>query len=77
LNIHSLQLHIDEFRTFLNTLNYKFDIIAISETKLQNEPAINISLPGFRNPIHTFTEATKGGVCIYISVEIDFKPRND
>ena len=77
LNIHSIQLHIDEFRIFLNTLNHKFDIIALSETKLQNEPAVNINLTGFHNPIHTFTEATKGGVCIYISVDMDFKPRND
>ena len=23
------------------------------------------------------TEASKGGVCLYISVDIDFKPRND
>ena len=34
LNIHSIQLHIDEFRTFLDSLNYKFDILAFSETKL-------------------------------------------
>ena len=77
LNIHSIQLHIDEFRTFLDTLNYKFDIIALSETKLQSEPSVNISLAGYREPIHTFTEATKGGVCLYISVDLDFKPRKD
>ena len=77
LNIHSIQLHIDEFRTFLSSLNYKFDIIALSETKLQEEPAVHISLSGYRTPIHTFTEASKGGVCLYISVDIDFKPRND
>ena len=76
-NIHSIQLHIDEFRTFLDPLNNKFDIIAFSETKLQDEPAVNISLPGYRNPSHTFTVVFKGGVCFYISVDIDFKPRND
>ena len=77
LNIHSLQRHIDEFRTFLDSANHKFDIIAISETKLQNDTAINIFLPGYRNPIHTFTEASKGGVCFYVSDDIDFKPMND
>ena len=61
----------------MDSLNYKFDILAFSETKLQDEPAGNISLPGYCNPIHTFTEAFKGGVCFYISVDIDFKPRND
>ena len=77
LDIHSIQLHIDEFRIFLDSSNHKFDIIALSETKLQNEPAVNIFLPGYRNPIHTFTEASKGGVCIYVLDDIDFKPRND
>ena len=48
LNIHSIQLHIGKFRTFLDALNYKFDI-AFSETKLQDEPAVNISLPEYRN----------------------------
>ena len=77
LNIHSLQLHIDEFRTFLDSANHKFDIIALSETKLENDPAVNIFLPGYRNHIHTFTEASKGGVCFYVSDDIDFKPMND
>ena len=77
LNIHSIQLHIDEYRIFLDSSNHKFDIIALSETKLQNEPAVNIFLPGYHNPIHTFTEASKGGVCIYVLDDIDFKPRND
>ena len=60
---------------FWTLLNYKFDIIAFSETKLQD--VVNISLPGYRNSIHTFTEAFEGGVCFYIHVDIDFKPRND
>ena len=38
---------------------------------------MNINLTGFHKPIHTYTEATKGGVCIYISVDIVYKPRND
>ena len=38
------RFHIDEFRTFLSSLNYKFDDIALSETKLQEEPAVHISL---------------------------------
>ena len=61
LNIHSIQLHIDEFRTFLSSLNYKFDIIALSETKLQDDLVAHILISGYRNSIHTFTEASKGG----------------
>ena len=77
LNIHSIQHDIDEFRTFLDSAKHKFDIIALTETKLQNDPAVNIFLPGYRNLIHTFIEASKGGVCFYVSENIDFKPRND
>ena len=69
LNIHSVQLHIDELRTFLDTLNYKFDIIALSETKLQNEPIVNISLTGFREPIHTLQRQQRVGfVFIYLLI---------
>ena len=52
-NIQSIELHID-----------KFSIIALSETKLKDEPTVNISLPGYCKPLHAFTEATKGGVCL-------------
>ena len=45
LNIHSIQLHIDEFRTFLDSAKHKFDIIALTETKLQNDSAVNIFPP--------------------------------
>ena len=34
LNIHSIQKHIGELRILLRALDYKFDIIAISESKL-------------------------------------------
>ena len=32
LNIHSIQKHIEELKTTLQMLNYKFDILAISES---------------------------------------------
>ena len=79
LNIHSIQFHIDDLRVILQMLNFKFDIIAISESKLQVgvEPKVNINLKGFQNPISTPTEASKGGVLLYIAEGLNFKPRND
>ena len=59
LNIHSIQLHIEELRVLLHALNYKFDIIAISESKLKCEPHTNISLSGYHPPYCKFTEAEK------------------
>ena len=77
LNIHSIQLHIEELRVLLHALNYKFDVIAISESKLKDEPKIDITLPGFHPPYSKPTEAEKGGTILYISDNLNFKPRKD
>ena len=60
LNIHSIQLHIDELRTLLSILDSKFDIIAISESKLKIEPIVNIEIIGYQKPCLNKTEANKG-----------------
>ena len=77
LNIHSIQRHIEELRIILHALDYQFDIIAISESKLKNEPQIDISLAGFHPPYCKYTEAEKGGTILYISKTLNFKPRKD
>ena len=79
LNIHSIQFHIEDLRVLLKMLKYKFDIIAISESKLQvgSDPQVDINLTGFQNPISTPTEASKGGVLLYVANGLNFKPRND
>ena len=79
LNIHSIQLHIEDLRIVLQILNFNFDIIAISESKLQDgiEPQIDITLNGFQTPISTPTKASKGGVLLYVANHINFKPRPD
>ena len=79
LNIHSIQFHIEDLRVILHMLNFKFDVIAISESKLQvgSDPQVDINLAGFQNPISTPTEASKGGVLLYIANGLNFKPRND
>ena len=78
-NIHSIQLHIEEFRVALQMLNFPFDIICISESKIHKDcdPLIDISLHGYQAPIGTPTESTKGGVLIYIKNGLNFKPRDD
>ena len=37
LNIHSIELHIEELRLTLELLNFHFDIICISESKIQKD----------------------------------------
>ena len=47
-NISSLQKHIDDLRTLLTCMNYNFDIICISETRLLNEVSLsNIQIDGY------------------------------
>ena len=77
--MHSLQLHFDKLKLMLQLLDFKFDIIALSETKIEKDksPIIDISLEGYHKPVGTPTESTKGGVLIYVSDKLDFKPRND
>ena len=67
------------FNHNLKIIDFKFDIIALSESKLTNksEPSINIDIDGYSKPIGTNTEASKGGVLLYISKQLDFKPRPD
>ena len=68
LNIASLQYHIDDLKNLLLLLDYNFDIITITETKIVKgtEPNIDIEIPNY--DIHsTPTESSKGGTLIYIS----------
>ena len=79
LNIHSAELHIDELRITLEMLNFKFDIICLSESKIHKdiEPKIDINIPGYQPPVGTPTESSKGGVLIYVKEGINFIPRTD
>merc|ERR1712168_1758194 len=60
-----------------DAIDYNFDIIAISESKLKDKPTTDISLSGFHPPECKYTEAEKGGTILYISNELHYKPRKD
>ena len=83
LNIHSIQKHIESLRALLLTLHsetFEFDIIAISESKIAKNiaPMVDINISNYHDPISTPTEASKGGVLLYVNNKIpNFKPRND
>lgn len=78
LNIASLQFHFEELKILLQMLDYEFDCIMITETKLQKNinPSISIDIPNYHY-FHTPTEASKGGSLIYISNKLISKPRKD
>ena len=79
LNIHSIEKHIDELRVILAMLEFKFDVLCLSESKIHRDfdPKIDINIEGYQSPVGTPTESTKGGVLIYVKNSINFKPRND
>ena len=79
LNIHSVELHIEELRIILEMLNFKFDFICLSESKIRKgfQPKINIDIDGYQKPVGMPTESTKGGVLIYARTGINFIPRDD
>ena len=66
LNIRSLQKHFDDLNQFLCMLPDQFHIICLSETRIFNEPKINVSLPGYS---FYFSNSTThvGGVGIFVS----------
>ena len=78
LNIHSLQFHKSDLDILLDTLKLKFDIIALSETKLKKgfDPVHDIDLPDYHYE-STPTEANKGGTLIYVADKLNYKPRKD
>ena len=78
LNIASLQFHFDDLIILLQLLDHPFDIIAISETKIQKgtNPTKDINIPNYHY-LHTPTESTKGGTLLYISDKLISKPRTD
>jgi len=65
LNIASLQLHIDELRSFLSNLKHRFKVICISETRLHDvTPLVNVDIDGYTFE-HTPTSSQCGGTGIY------------
>ena len=79
LNIHSAEFHIEEFRIALQLINLKFDFICLTESKIRKnrEPNTDITINGYKHPIGMPTEATKGGVLIYVKEGINYRPRED
>ena len=61
LNVASIEFHIEELRIILQMLNFKFDFICMSESKLQkgNPPKTDINIPGYQTPVGIPTEAKK------------------
>ena len=75
INIRSLQKHINSLQEFLSNLNFFPDIIAITETRIKDQPAINIDIPGYKFFFaKSFDNA--GGVGVYINDTLNCRVLN-
>ena len=79
VNIASLNAHIDELRTVLGRLKFSFDIIGISEHKIEKDtqPSNNIDISGYDEFKYEPTETSFGGTGFYIKSDLDYIVRND
>ena len=78
LNIASLSLHKEELESVLTMLDFKFDVIGISETKIMKgiNPNYDISISGY-NHFSTPTESEKFVVILYVAKVHKCNPRKD
>ena len=78
-NICSLQFNGDNLENLLASLEFKFDIVAVTETwnpdyKVTFQPPI---LPGYDHYKGTTGSSLKGGCGLYISTDLKPRPRPD
>ncbi len=72
LNVRSLPAHYDEIKQIL--LNTDFDIMAITETWLNNNISNNmVKIPGYKMYRRDRTLKTGGGICIYVKEYLSSK----
>ena len=78
VNIASLSKHFEDLHLTLSSLKIKFDIIGISEHKINsNGPIINIDIEGYKPFIYDISETSHGGTGFYIKNTINYKMRDD
>ena len=79
-NLASILKHCDDLQLTLSLLKTKFDIIGISEHKIQkgNDASIsNIDIPGFHPFVFDCSDTTHGGTGLYIKNSIVYNKRDD
>ena len=75
-NVRSLQKNFDAFHEFLCNQPCSPDIICVTETKLKNQPLLNIDISGYTF-IHIDSPTTAGGVAMYVSNALQFSVITD
>ena len=75
LNIASLECHIDDLKSVLSILDFDFDVIGISESRIKNDvPIANLDIPGYKYE-HTPTNTSTGGTLIFVKNCFNYEKR--
>ena len=75
--LRALPKHHDELELYINSLNFKFSVIALTENWLDESKQDPFDLEGY-NCLHKFRKEKRGGgVSLYIENGIDFINRPD
>ena len=73
----SLPKHRDELKSYINSLEFKFSVIASTANWLDESKQGLLDLQGY-NCLHKFHKGKRGdGVSLYIENGIDFISRSD
>ena len=76
LNIRSVVSHFTEFLCYLDTLNFVFKVIALSETAI-NATSINYNIPNYSCEMSIRENRKGGGVSLYVHNTFQYKVRSD
>ena len=76
LNIRSVVSHFTEFLCYLDSLDFVFKVIALSETAM-NATSINYLIPNYNCEMNIRENRKGGGVSLYVHNTFQYKIRND
>ena len=77
VNARSLNKNFDDLQHLLSCTKTKFDIIAISETRITKQVSLSNNLNFNYSFEFTTTETSAGGTLLYIANHLSYKCRND
>ena len=77
LNIRSLRKNVTNFSICLDTIEKKYDVIALSETWLKDYNADLYQIDGYQHEFVTRDHSTGGGVSLFLQSNLIYKKRKD
>ena len=77
LNIRSIAKNLSTFENYLNSLEFSFPIIALSETFLKEHNATLHGMAGYRSEHNYRTDRAGGGVSLYIKDSVEYIVREE